>query len=1519
MKDCDRLTALIEYVEATERDRLHTVVDMADYRAFRRSGEDVIMLPGVHVNVRDGDDHRWLSVDRLVRRPPPTPTDPDLRIWMKLVDDVAIRPTLVGEVRRELLKDELHDRFDGASMPLTDHPDRARIVAALEGYRREIWSAWALEERPRRQAIDLYNGLFALRQTLNGGAEQPVELVWGVGVARWTRAGGRLHHPLLTIPVELTLDDVTHRIDIRPRTEAPPGIEAAPLDAFDAPSVDEWQAGTQRYLDGLEGEGLSPFDPESFAPVLRRAVALLDPDGHYLPDLGERQAPVGDTLQVDGGWVLIERTRRATQLMDDLRRFKTAIEGISDPNDLPAAVRMLVEPPTDVAGNDTYPTYRGVSTVPGVTSSDGSGNDLFFPMPFNREQVEVIQRLATRPGVVVQGPPGTGKTHTIANIISHYLAMGKRVLVTSQKAPALKVLRDKLPAAVRPLAVSLLDSDRDGLKQFQESVDIIADRLHRTRPAEAARQITALDARIESLHRGLASIDRQIDEIGRGAMTGVTIDGLPIDPADAARRVVAAGDLADWLPDPIDVIASHEPGFDDAAIVRLRAARKHAGERIALLDLPPPPDCLPEAHAIVAMHDDLLKADVIEEATRGEQALARDVGREAVATLRAQAEALLVARGTGRNSGFGWSDAVRQRWLADADDAALVALSGLTDEVSAVAAEARHFLVLPVVMPEGASIDTAFRETVGKLASGEDLGLFQNLFARQLKTQIAAVRLAGRPPADRTEWAEVDRYLTLSDRSVKLGAAWNHAGSLAGVDPIVSDDPAIAEIMRRQLAQLAVLSDLARDERELEAGARTVLPGWRRPLTGDDGSTQALIALLDQHLSLVRLSAANAERDRLIAIARGMQGTIGDEFRAILEGTVGQPGIDPRLLERRWTAALGEASVLRSLVPVFREIRHVADLIEESGAPTWAARLRTEPVTGGEDALTPGDWQERWTLRRLATWLHRVDRHDRLRALGRERGEHEDQLRRTYEEAIELRTWCRLAEKASDQVRAALAAYAQAMRKLGRGTGVGGGGGPGGAPAPAPRYRAEARAAADRAKNALPCWIMPHYRVSESLPAELGLFDLVVIDEASQSTIAALPALLRAQQVLIVGDDRQVSPDAGFRQEARMNQLADRHLGGQVADYRAALREEKSLYDLGTVVFAGGAILLKEHFRCVAPIIEYSKAQFYSHQLIPLRLPSASERLDPPLIDIFVEDGYRRGKINPPEVDCIVDAIGRIADDPAMQHRSIGVTTLLGQEQAVSILTAIEQVLGSEIMLRHDIRVGEPVSFQGDERDIMFISLVADRDSSGLSGIGYEQRFNVGGSRARDRMVLVRSVEIEDLRASDKLRRSLIEHFHAPFAGDTAPVVDRRARCESPFETEMYDLLVKRGYRVDTQVPVGTKRIDLVVEGGKDQRLAIECDGDRYHGPEQWPDDMARQRMLERAGWTVWRCFASRFVRERQTVMEELVALLTTRGIAPEGTEGLPPSRFTEHRRWRSTPEQTEPVPYAWLVPADPF
>jgi very-short-patch-repair endonuclease len=101
---------------------------------------------------------------------------------------------------------------------------------------------------------------------------------------------------------------------------------------------------------------------------------------------------------------------------------------------------------------------------------------------------------------------------------------------------------------------------------------------------------------------------------------------------------------------------------------------------------------------------------------------------------------------------------------------------------------------------------------------------------------------------------------------------------------------------------------------------------------------------------------------------------------------------------------------------------------------------------------------------------------------------------------------------------------------------------------------------------------------------------------------------------------------------------------------------------------------------------------------------------------------------------------------------------------------------------------------------------------------------------------------------------------------------------------------------VTPQVKVGHYRIDMVVEGANDARVAIECDGDQYHGPDKWEDDMRRQRVLERAGWNFWRCFASVFIRRRSEVMAELLRELAERGIEPVGAEGVPRSIHTELR-----------------------
>ena len=103
------------------------------------------------------------------------------------------------------------------------------------------------------------------------------------------------------------------------------------------------------------------------------------------------------------------------------------------------------------------------------------------------------------------------------------------------------------------------------------------------------------------------------------------------------------------------------------------------------------------------------------------------------------------------------------------------------------------------------------------------------------------------------------------------------------------------------------------------------------------------------------------------------------------------------------------------------------------------------------------------------------------------------------------------------------------------------------------------------------------------------------------------------------------------------------------------------------------------------------------------------------------------------------------------------------------------------------------------------------------------------------------------------------------------------------------------------QVRVGQYRIDLVVEGHNDARLAVECDGDKYHGADKWAEDMQRQRTLERAGWVFWRSFGTAFYRNRKEIIDDLLVVLAERGIEPIGAEGAPRSVHVEHRVASST------------------
>lgn len=280
-----------------------------------------------------------------------------------------------------------------------------------------------------------------------------------------------------------------------------------------------------------------------------------------------------------------------------------------------------------------------------------------------------------------------------------------------------------------------------------------------------------------------------------------------------------------------------------------------------------------------------------------------------------------------------------------------------------------------------------------------------------------------------------------------------------------------------------------------------------------------------------------------------------------------------------------------------------------------------------------------------------------------------------------------------------------------------------------------------------------------------------------------------------------------------------------------------------------------------------------------------------------MKGGFRKGDVNQPEAKAIVDEIKSILVNPKMTGRTIGVVTLMGMEQAAYITKQVNQELSPIDIVERMIAVGAPPVFQGRERDIMLVSNVLEKgNNSASSKLEIEQRINVALSRARDRMYLFRSVDETDFKP-DSLTAKIIRHFRHPFTQDAKRVATLRELCESDFEREMFDLLTKRNFRVQPQVKCGSYRIDFVIEGSEGRRLAVECDGDKFHGPAQWMDDMTRQRVLERAGWTFWRCFASSFVMRRNEVIADLLATLEKMGIQPLGAESVDNTMWTTSKQ----------------------
>ena len=1409
-----------------------------------------------------------LTVNRPVISKCPTPPD-ILHGWLEPRWDDPHKLATVLQSQNEIDENE-------ETITVLFEDDEARVTSFKE------WSGtrdkWCGPEILARKALRYFEIFYEIHSYLEKDSEQ-LELLVADGFLSWRTASGidgpvTVAHPILLKRVELRFDPNVPAFTVHETDRESELYSSLFVDLKNVAPA----ALRSRQTD-LAAVGYHPLGWEDTDAFLKAFILTISPlNGEYL------DSPGGTAIDSPRLWrapVLLLR-KRTTGIAN-------AIDAIIDDIDqrvvFPPALSLI----TGAEGEWSTAGIGGEGSGGSTSSQDSRSSylhddEILLAKEANEEQLQIIKRLSHSGAVLVQGPPGTGKTHTIGNLMGHLLSEGKSILVTSHTTKALRVLRDKVPEMLQPLCVSVLGSDQDSRRQLESSVSSITERLTKDNSSSLLARARKYREERSELQKKCRKLEATLREALENEYREIGVGPKEYSPSDAGRYVFEHAEKHGWIPSPVklgaDLVLTAQDFMRLYGLGPLFTAEEERDAKLPLPEL----SSLPTAQqfqVMVTEYQDLLTRDL----SHGQELWSKCTGTSeeigelfgALATEFSADLRRLNWRPYAIIAGIhGGTD--RQVW-----DSMMAMIEGACE------ANAQHALVMHN-RPKLSQSITVHRQRqlctdiCNYLETGGKLGFLQLVTKSEWREFLKTTAVAAGTPAHREHFIAIGHLAHLESTRFELEGLWDRmVGQITGtpfkslgLSPELACRSLVPEIRRCLDWFTKVWSPIAVKLKEVGLKIDEVLASMPRDA---DQITEYLVIERAAVELLPPALEVEAARRKLRECEEGFSRL------ADLSAKIDPRNPDSGCVGRITTAVrMHSSAAYQEALEYTRRLHSVKSLAIERDtmlnrlrdiAPGWAEQISMRQHPHDRN-VPPGEIAPSWTWRQLHDILAERDKLE-AEKLQREIDKARVVIRQLTLWLIDAQAWGRQLERlqGNNHVRQALVGWLDttnrlnSTRKLDRRQAL----------------LSESRKLMKQCAEAVPVWIMPISVMAESFDPRTMRFDVVIIDEASQADLTALIPLYMGKQIVIVGDHEQVTPLGVGKDQTILDNLRKSIL--QDIPNSHLFDNLSSIYDIGRQSF-GDAIRLVEHFRCVPEIIAFSNQLCYNGAIKPLR-ESNSTSLKPACVPYRVE-GYRINEVNKGEAEKIVSLIQSMIKHPAYEGKTIGVISMIGESQAVLIETMLhKQIDGVELQKRR-IQSGISGQFQGDERDVIFLSMVDSPETEGyLRAVGdgaFEQtkkRYNVATSRARDQLWIVHSFDPDKNLKPNDIRYRLMQHMNDPLA--TLRAFDSQVnRTESEFERKVLKRLTDAGYRVKTQWQVGYYRIDMVVEGSG-KRLAIECDGDRFHPPEKVSEDLLRQTVLERLGWIFSRIRGSAFYRNPYAAMAPIFEKLEEIGIFPGSCE----------------------------------
>ncbi len=1317
-------------------------------------------------------------------------------------------------------------------------------------------NSWIALESPKEEGLVLYNKLFKLYSDMKKESES-VELILGDGHIYWRTDLRIIDHPVLLQRVQLAFNPEKPSFIVKcdelktelytPMLRIIPTINQSMLSEI----ISDIETNTYRIADTSNTNGL-----------FNRLINVVDEQGKFFEKLENGYR--GPIIISQPILFLRKRTLGFSMFIQKI------IEDIGNKQNI-----ILPHFFNNIIGNNKED--KEIDIIKENWNQNGIDQDILLTLPANNEQLKIIKYLNKYDAVLVQGPPGTGKTHTIANLIGHLLSQGNSVLVTSQTEKALTVLKEKVykdkNINLQNLCISLLSTNSQK-KEMDEVINEIAIKRTSLDLNETNKKIEILEINRKSLIDKLKMKSKELLQIRSLEYKDIVFANQTITPINAAKLINDGQGKDDFI---IGLTYDDTIGLP-LSIDDLRALY-HSNQQISQQENELLSKELPEIESMWDITDfnkktsEYLKYNEVLVGWNPKFVIKNDVEDKVLIVMLETA--ITIVNSLSDMESFQLSiidktikDSIYNTfWTSVFEEFDTLIQS--YEVYRKIRFDNNYNLPDRVINIESIAI---LNEIIG---SGKDMPvtLITTITKPKWKKLRDEITNSGLIIEKRVDFENVKSIVQYELQRGKIFNKINKLLSniskysileLSGFEEkvkqfrikISSSLNWHKDIWTKFSIKLLEICDNSKRFEELS------VIDLERPIESIINLlNNILIPDLEKHYTFKLLDKLAIEWTRFSNYLDSYK-SYGQLYDDLIFAVIGK---DISLYTKSYTSlsdVLAKKKIYIKRCKLIEQLKIVA--------PDWAEAIINRRGIHGE-GIMPENIEAAWKWRQLSNQIARIDSYD-ANIIQKDMSRINEQLMQNARELAYEKAWYKKINKISASQTQAIEGWRQTIRQIGRGTGR-----------TAPELLKKARELMPLCQTTIPVWIMPLNRVAENFDPQKNKFDVVIIDEASQAGILALSVLYLGKKIIIVGDDEQSSPDVFGMKTEDISALIEQHLHGIPNSH--LFNEKTSIYDL-----AKGSgfkpLMLTEHFRCLPEIIEFSNQLSYNGNIKPLR-DASKIKVKPSVVELRIPNAYNNDiNINAIEAEYIASIICACCEEDDYKDKTIGVISLLGKEQGYEIDKILQAKLDLNQYEKRKIQCGMAPQFQGDERDIIFLSIVVGPSERGgpvrlLREDGNNdlnrKKYNVAASRARDQMWVVHSLNPEVDLQPDDIRLKLIRHA-------INPAIDRNeeiyTKAESDFEKQVIKTLHNKGYKVISQWKAGAYRIDIVIESA-DIRVAIECDGDKWHTQDDLLNDLKRQAILERLGWKFIRIRGSAFYRRPDETMKWVFNELDNYGIRP--------------------------------------